>query len=167
MTCCCDTMVRIVNMIPQGYCTEQSLWQCYFCPHLSSSFLSPNDYNFFWQTQLPVPIIKMSAAEFPCYWLPLFPSSPKVWLLLYPTSTSGNPILAPQGYLCQLFSFCPKPGPVPGVSFPFILLSSKCQVQTTSQDLASSPASPAQVPWHKIIPWVLSQALVPKSCAMG
>lgn len=68
----------------------------------------------------------------------------------------------PQGYLCQLFSFCPKLGPVPGVSFPFILLSSRCQVGT-SQDLGSSPASPTQVPWHKIILWILSQALVSKS----
>lgn len=74
------------------------------------------------------------------------------------------------GYLCQLFSFCPKPEPVPGVSFPFILLSSRCQGET-SQDLGSSPASSHRFPGTKSSPascpkpWSLNPVLWDRICA--
>lgn len=87
----------------------------------------------------------------------LSPASPELWLLLYPTSNSGNP--------------CPPHPSIPALPLPALFLvpqtwgvsllpSGECQAGPL-QCPCSSPSPPGCLLWHKIIPWHLPKPWSP------
>lgn len=114
---------------------------------------------------LPVPVIKMPAAQPPCPFLSS--ASPKLWPLLYPTSTSGNlrpPYSSIPGLPLPALFLLPQTWASPWVLSP-LHPAHWCQAGP-SQGLCSSPA-PRMGALAKILPWCLPKPQSPNPALRG